>query len=277
MRRPWIAATLGGSLVIFGAAADEPQSTGPAVGSAAAPAPPLTPEAEVRALTLVRDHLPELAVVLDPLKGKNPAEYRKAMTDLAAESRNLADLRARSPARADLALEAWQARTRVELVAAQLAAARTPERESQLRAVIEARVDVDVRRQRFEFEQAEAAVAKVRENLARAEKNRDRAKEALDRAEKNRSAKVENRYRALNPATKPSPAARARPKAAPTPVPVPAASGGFGLAPTPNPATGAVPMPAPPDLPSNVAPLPAPDLATQVVPMPSSPVEGQPR
>ena len=268
-----IAATLLG-LPLVALGADDPKTTKPAPASPAPP-PPLTPEAEAGAMALVRQHLPELARVLEPLKATNPAEYGKAMTELAAEARSQADLRAKNPARADLALEAWQARTRVELIAAQLANSPGSEQESQLRTAIEARVDVDIRRQRFEVEQAEASVQRVRDNLARVEKNRDRAVESLRKAEQSRSAKVENRFRALNPTAKPSPTVRAKPKATsginaqPVPGPTPT--------PPPDPAASAVPMPASPDLSHHAVPMPSPLLANAAVPMPSPPVEGQDR
>ena len=191
--------------------------------------------------------------MLEPLKTTNPPEYRKAIAELAAEARTLTALRARNPARSDIALEAWKARTRVELIAAQLAGAPSPEGESRLRAAIEVRVDVEIRRHRFEVAQQEAAVARVREHLKRVEANRDRAKDVLDRAEKDRNARVESRFRALLPkkvtptATKPAP----RSSLNPSPMPAPSLSG-------------------------NPVPMPAPTLSDQTVPMPApkAPIEG---
>jgi len=222
-----------------GWSADDPQSSHPkpdsaqpktkCVPPAKAAVPPLafSPEVEAEAMALVRPNLLELAQVLEPLKTANPPEYRKAITELAAEARTLTALRARNPARSDLALEAWKARTRVELIAAQLAGAPSPEGESRLRAAIEARVDVEIRRHRFEVGQQEAAIVKVRENLKRVEANRDRAKVALDRAEKDRNARVEARFRALLPkkvsptATKPVPRSSMFTIPTPTPTPTP--------------------------------------------------------
>ncbi len=189
-----------GGFVALGPAADDPKFVPigpPRPDSIRSPA--LSAEAENQAISLVRQHVPDLAQVLDRLKGTNPAEYGKAIGELAAEARTLADLRAKNPARADLALDAWKARTHVELIAAQLASSPSVERESQLRAAIEARVDVDIRRHRFEVEQNTVAVAKAREHLARTEANLARNREALARIEQNRAAKVENRFRALLP------------------------------------------------------------------------------
>ena len=234
MRRLLTSAALASLLVLgglaTGSAADESKfvPVGP-------PRPDMTlnPPIETQALSLVRDHLPALTPVLDRLKAGNPTEYRKAIGELAAEARNLANIRSRNPARADLALDAWKARTQVELVAAQLASDPSAEREADLRSAIQARFDVDIRRHRFEVEQNEAAVVKAREHLARTEVNLGRAREALTRIEQNREAKIENRFKALLPRQKPAPPAVAKTKAqpvahpvitSPTPSPIPSSS-----------------------------------------------------
>ena len=254
MRRPLISWLLVGSIVlasftVVALAGDETKPTKPAKVATSKP-PTVKPEAEAQAMALVREHLPELAEVLEPLKATNPGEYRKAITDLATEARTQTDIRAKNPARADLALAAWQAQTRVELIAAQLANTPSAERASQLHAAIEARVAVDIRRHQFEADQAEAAVARARENLARAEANRDRTHDTLLRSEKNREAKVENRYRALLPKPKPASPTVTKPKT------------------TPRSTNGTVPLPSP---------LPATSLNPVPLPSPRSQVEGNRR
>lgn len=264
MRRPPLLAPLISSLAVAGLtvaglAADGPQS-GPTGAAASAkvlrraqsqaeptaPAPPPFAEQEAAALDLIRQHLPELLQVLEPLKVTKPAEYSKAITEIASEARTLTTIRAKNAARAALALDAWKTRTHVQLVAAQLARTPTPERASELRAAIEARVDVDVRRHRFEAEQAEAALVRARENLARAEANRDRTRDAATRIEQNRAAKVEDRFRALQPKkAAPSPTAPKKPK-------------------------GAAPMPDPMPLTSlHGKPMPLPPIAARIEPMPT--------
>ncbi len=71
------------------------------------------------------------------------------------------------------------------MTAAQLAGSPTEELRSQLRLAIEAKLDSDVRRHRFELEQAEAAAKKARESIERIETHRD--------------ALIESRLRALQP------------------------------------------------------------------------------
>ena len=153
--------------------------------SASSPAPELDAAREADALAFVREHHPELATVLEALKPMNPAEYRKAVAELSQVSRTLAEVKSRNPRRYDLALDGWKAKSRVELLAAQLAGSPNEELRSQLRSAIEAKVEAEVVRQRFELEQAEAAAKKARETL--------------DRLEKNRDSVVEARFRALQP------------------------------------------------------------------------------
>jgi hypothetical protein len=153
--------------------------------SASAPVPEVDAALEADALAFVREHHPELATVLEALKPMNPAEYRKAIAELSQVSRTLAELKSKNPRRYELILDGWKAKSRVELLAAQLAGSPSEELRSQLRSAIEAKVEAEILRQRYELEQAEAAAKKARENL--------------DRLEKNREAIVDARFRALQP------------------------------------------------------------------------------
>ena len=175
--------------------------------SNASPVPAVDPEREADALAFVREHHPELATVLETLKPRNPAEYKKAISELSQVSRTLRDLKLKNPKRHELALDAWKAKSRVELLAAQLAGSPSEELKSQLRLAIEARVDVEIRRHRFDLEQAEQAARKARE--------------AIDRLETQRDSLVEARFRALQPkkTAKPKKTAPAKPANTPTNVP----------------------------------------------------------
>ena len=159
----------------------------PARKSAAspAPAPAVTPEAEAEAMAFVRAHHPELAAVLETLKPMNPAEYGKAVGEISGVARSLAEVKARNPRRYEFALATWQAKSRVDLLAAQLAGSPSEEGRSRLRSAIEARVDVEIRRHKSDLEQAELAAKKARE--------------AIDRLESRRDEIVEARLRALQP------------------------------------------------------------------------------
>ena len=93
-----------------------------------------TAEREAAALVFVERHHPELGSLLERLKPMNEAEYEKAIVELFSLSETLADLSQRDPKRHELAVEAWKARSRVQLLTAQMAGepARRAERERAL-------------------------------------------------------------------------------------------------------------------------------------------------
>jgi len=144
-----------------------------------------TPERESVALAFVRQHYPDLAALLDRLAPMNRPEYEKAIVELAGVSDTLAALRQRDPRRYELALAAWKARSRVELLAAQLASRAEPDAalEARLRAALRDQIELEIRRQRFEHEQA----------LARAR----RAEDLAERLERGRDELVRQRYQRL--------------------------------------------------------------------------------
>jgi hypothetical protein len=179
----------------------------PAKKSAAVTSPTFSPENEAEALGFVREHHPELAKVLEVLKPMDPVEYRKAVAELLQVSRTLGDLKTRNPKRYEVALNAWQAKSRVELLAAQLAGSPSDELRSQLRTALETKVDAEIRRQRFELEQAESAAKKARETLNRLETNRETI--------------IEARFRALTPKKPAKFKKAAESKTAVTPSPAP--------------------------------------------------------
>ena len=159
-------------------------------------------DGEAETLAFVRLHHPELASVLEPLKTMDLAEYAKAIRELSQVARNLADLKVRNPKRYEVMLDAWKAKSRVELLAARLANAPSEELTSELRQAIAVKVEVEIRRNRFDLEQAEAVVKKARENI--------------DRLENNREAVIEARLRALKPK---KPAKNAKPPVEGKPAP----------------------------------------------------------
>jgi hypothetical protein len=183
------------------AAAQTPPASRAARGAARAA---FTPEREAAARTFVAQHHPELAALLDRLKPMNRNEYEKAIGELFRVSENLAAARDRDPNRHALMLDAWKARSRVDLLAAQFAAQPTPEAESALRAAIEAQVDVELAQQRLE---RELAAARLR-----------RADEAIARLSKDREATIANRLETLRKKGQRARTARPRPNPSPSPM-----------------------------------------------------------
>jgi hypothetical protein len=185
------------------------------------PANPERPPAldpETAALEFVRENHPELAELLQQLKPMKPAEYEQAVRELAKVSRNLATIKAGNPQRYELNLNVWKARSRVELLTAKLASASgpSPELESELRRAVEDQLDIEIRQQRFERDQAEERLKKLKENLDRLESHRDSIIESRYRAFVNKGQRARQQKRppnanaAAKPKTKPKAQAPAK-------------------------------------------------------------------
>ncbi|MBX6311988.1 MAG: hypothetical protein IRY99_03565 [Isosphaeraceae bacterium] len=149
-----------------------------AKGAKASKVPAFTPEREAAALTFIRRHHPELATLLEQLRPMNQEEYEQAIGELFQVSESLAALKTRDPRRYELALEAWKAKSRVELLAAQLANTPSPALESRLRAALEAQIQIELRQQRYDREQLEARLKKLNESIERLERDRGRLVES---------------------------------------------------------------------------------------------------
>ncbi len=80
----------------------------------------LTPEQETAATSFVQQHGPELAELLTYLKEHRPRQYGRAVADLFRTSQRLAGIRKRDRQRYQLELHAWQVKSHIELLAAQL-------------------------------------------------------------------------------------------------------------------------------------------------------------
>jgi hypothetical protein len=157
------------------------------------------PDDEEIALAFVREHHPELAELVLQLKPMKPTEYQKAVRELAQVSRTLGDLKGRDPKRYEFGLNAWKARSRVQVLSARLASAiaPNPDLESQLRHAIEEQVDQEILRMRYERAMAEERLKRVRENLERAETRHDQMIENRFRAQLKAAEKARQKSAAL--------------------------------------------------------------------------------
>jgi hypothetical protein len=136
--------------------------------------PGFSPEREAAVLAFVGDHHRDLARLLDSLKRMNRDEYEKAIVELDEVREMLAKIRESDPERSDLALKAWKARSRVELLAALVARSPTPKLEKQLRQAIKNQIDAELKQHRYERDRVAARLAVLDESIGRLEKARDR-------------------------------------------------------------------------------------------------------
>ncbi|MFM7043678.1 MAG: hypothetical protein ACKO35_16010 [Planctomycetaceae bacterium] len=89
-------------------------------------------------IAFVQEHSPELAAVLAHLERRKPDEYRRALDDVAKRVAPLIGAKTKDPELLALEVRSWQARTRVELLVAQLLAGTTKRREELERKLREA-------------------------------------------------------------------------------------------------------------------------------------------
>lgn len=137
-----------------------------------------TPEREAAARTFVERHHGALLTLLDRLKVSDRAEYEAAMVDLFQVSEGLANLQQGDAERYERNLEVWKARSRVQVLAAQLASRPRPELEGQLRQAIEAQLGAELRQQEHEREVAAARLQKVEKAIDRLKRDHDRLLES---------------------------------------------------------------------------------------------------
>ena len=129
-------------------------------------------------LAFVREHAPELARLVESLKGMKPLQYQRAIDELHPVCQNLSRLQQKDPRRYEVGLAAWQAKARVEVLAARLAEDPSLELEAKLRAAVDDEYDANLRRQKLEREVVREQLRKLDETVERLEKNRDKLTES---------------------------------------------------------------------------------------------------
>jgi hypothetical protein len=135
-------------------------------------------EREAAALALVRENHPELAELLEQLKAMKPDQYERAINELWQVSRTLANLKKNESRRYSPALDVWKARSRAELLAAQLAGTPDAALEGKLRAALKTQLDAEIRQQKVERELAKERLHKLDEAIDRLESRRDKVVES---------------------------------------------------------------------------------------------------
>jgi hypothetical protein len=140
-----------------------------------APLPAFTPQREAAALQFVEQHHPELGQVLARLKKLNQEQYEQAIRQIFQESASLAAAKANDEKLHELMLEAWKVRSRIQVLAAQLACAsnRDPEKEAELKRLLYRQVDLQRQNIEYRRDKALASVKIMETNIKTLEDNRD--------------------------------------------------------------------------------------------------------
>jgi hypothetical protein len=155
----------------------------------AAPKPPVelpafTPEREAAALAFVQQHHAELGEVLAHLKKLNRDQYEQAIRQLFLEIEKLTLVQSNDEKLHALMLESWKVNSRIEVLAARLAAARekSPEQEAELKKLLYRQVDLHRQQIEHNRERTLATLKVMEANIKLLEEKRD---EMVDRRFRN--------------------------------------------------------------------------------------------
>ena len=157
---------LGPALIVLSAAAF-------AVAQAPIASPDAAEARERAAQGFVRAHHPALIALLKPLKAKDRAAYDAAIADLSRVDESIERMRRRDPDRADLALEAWRAGSRVDLLTARLISAPSPRLESELEQALTRQVEAQLALQRHDRDRARQRLSQLEQSVDRLERRSD--------------------------------------------------------------------------------------------------------
>lgn len=138
--------------------------------------PAFTPQRESAALQFVERHHPELKPVLQRLKTVNADEYRQAIREISDTVEKLANIRKYDGKLHGLMLQAWQVKSRAELLAAKRAFAKGKDDGSaeEIKRLLYQRVDLERRMVEHRRDRLLLMLKNTEDNLRRMKENRDR-------------------------------------------------------------------------------------------------------
>ena len=132
-------------------------------------------ERETAALTFSREHHPELAGLIEQLKDSNPAEYQRAIRDLARTSERLAQVQQKDAPRYEVELKAWKISSRIRLVVARLTMGPDSALEQELRDALAQQAEVRLSLLQMEQEQVRTRLKKLDAQIEAIRNDRDNA------------------------------------------------------------------------------------------------------
>lgn len=154
----------------------------------------LTADQQKAALDFAREHHPQLNALILRLKKRDPAEYHEALEDVFKTSERLQRLEARDRARYEVELELWKVGSRIRLLAARMAADRSPELEKQLRDLLGERNDLRLQQLALERERLTSRLERIESQVSQLSSEREarieREVERLRKSVRARTARV---------------------------------------------------------------------------------------
>ena len=145
------------------------------------------PEVEKLVLQLVRSHLPKIEQMLVRLRDSNPAEYQRAIRDLAKSARKLELAKKRDQAMFEIEVEILKARSDVNLLTAKL---KLRDGDSDRKSLRRAATQL----QQAEMARDEYEIKILEERLATTEHQIDILRERIAAKKRNAESQVEKNY-----------------------------------------------------------------------------------
>lgn len=133
----------------------------------------VTPEREAAVTTFVQRNHPELEDLLLYLKDSQPDEYERAVREIFRTTERLALIRERDRQQYDLEVAAWQAQSRVQLLAAKLQMDSSPELATQLREALRLQNEARLALLKHERQKTADRLARFDTDIARVERDRE--------------------------------------------------------------------------------------------------------
>ncbi len=130
-------------------------------------------EREQIALDFVAQHHPKLGKLILPLKTSNPKEYQRALKELFRTSERLSGIRLKDPDRYELELEAWKIQSHVRLLAARMTMNDDPEIETELRAMLKKKSEMQLKLLKNERDSLQSRLQQVQTQIDRNSKSQD--------------------------------------------------------------------------------------------------------
>lgn len=150
--------------------------------------PAITPKRRSELMSFVKKHHAELRPLLRSLEKKRPAEFQSALRSLDRDVKSLQAQSRRSPERYKKSLNLWIVKSKIRLVAAQLATKKT----DQQRAAIKSRLKTLV------TQQHNLRVSILSSDLAQAKKRVEKLSSQVEELKSTKDKRVELQTKALN-------------------------------------------------------------------------------
>lgn len=129
---------------------------------------------EAESLTFAREHHPELAQLLDTLRGMDRRHFDDALRDLSRDVERLMRMQDREPDRYPLSLELWKLESRIRLEVARYSTTGNDDFQTRLKPLIDQRREVRVRLLQLDRSKAVERLDRIDEQLATLQSESDK-------------------------------------------------------------------------------------------------------